>query len=39
VWTLYNGLLSYLLIGILSGTEFITRQIVKKRLLQKEPGS
>ncbi len=30
IWTLYNGLLSYILMGILMGVEFLIRQKVKK---------
>lgn len=27
IWTLYNGLISYILIGIIAGTEFIVRKV------------
>ncbi|MBN2527369.1 MAG: hypothetical protein JXR76_13320 [Deltaproteobacteria bacterium] len=30
-WTLYNGLISYILIGVLLGTEFLIRQTIKKK--------
>lgn len=31
VWTLYNGFVSYVLIGLMLGGEFILRQFVKRR--------
>lgn len=30
VWTLYNGLISYLLAGTLMGTEWVVRQFIRK---------
>ncbi|MBL4621504.1 MAG: hypothetical protein JKY89_03820, partial [Immundisolibacteraceae bacterium] len=33
MWTLYNGFIAYLLIGILFGGEFLVRQYIKRRQL------
>lgn len=32
VWTLYNGLISYLAMGVMFATEFVVRQFVHRRL-------
>lgn len=31
IWTLYNGLISYLIVGVLLGGEFVVRKIVKQQ--------
>jgi uncharacterized membrane protein len=31
IWTLYNGLISYVLIGLMFGGEFVIRQIVRQK--------
>ncbi|MZR32220.1 hypothetical protein [Sneathiella litorea] len=31
IWTLYNGFISYLLIGLMFGGEFVLRQFVKRK--------
>jgi len=37
VWTLYNGLLSYIIVGILIGIEILVRRRMKKNYKQKLP--
>jgi uncharacterized membrane protein len=32
LWTLYNGLISYLAMGVMFATEFVVRQFVRRRL-------
>jgi len=31
IWTLYNGLISYIIVGILLGAEFVVRKITKQQ--------
>ena len=31
IWTLYNGLISYIIVGILLGAEFVVRKIIKQQ--------
>lgn len=39
VWTLYNGLVSYLLMGLLLGIEFLVRRRVQRRAAQQQEQS
>ena len=38
-WGLYNGLVSYILMGVFGGTEFLIRRVVQKRHGQRESAS
>ncbi len=38
IWTLYNGFISYLLMGLLFGIEYLVRRAVKRKSAEKAMG-